>query len=75
VTRQAFYEAYERELEARYDWARTSASRREDFLRKVRHTVEGEGVLWSANGPAVHAAWLAIGGDEPFTLTKLRELR
>ena len=72
MTKQAFLEAMQRELVARYAWAR-EPERLDRFMSSVRVTVEG-GMTWNKDGDAATAAWRAIGGKGKLTYKALHAL-
>ena len=72
MTRNAFLAAYADELRSRYPWARDPL-RLHKFVVGVRVTLNGANT-WDHDGPAVTAAWRAIGGKGRATLKALRAL-
>lgn len=73
MTKMDFLLAYEREVIARYDWA-TDKAKLERFMASVANTITGGVATWNHQGPAVSAAWHAIGGTGKVTLAALRSL-
>jgi len=62
VIKQAFLEAYRRQLVATYAWAQ-DATKLERFMLEVRETIKSAPTgAWAWDGPATTAAWLSIGG-------------
>lgn len=74
MIKQAFLEAYRRQLVATYAWAQ-DATKLERFMLEVRETIKSAPTgAWAWDGPATTAAWLSIGGKGHPTLKGLREL-
>lgn len=72
MTRANFLREYEKNLKSTYAWA-ADAAKLERFMASCKNTVEG-GVGWSHEGPAITAAWRAVGGKGKPTLKALRAL-
>lgn len=70
-SKQAFLAALREELKT-YPWAR--GSRIDNAMSLYQQTIETTENLVAINGPAVLAAWRAIGGKGRPTYKALREL-
>ena len=69
----AFLAAYRRELQSLYPWARDE-DKLANFLQSARTTLTTKASVWNHDGPAVAAAWRAVGGKGTPTLKALRAL-
>ncbi len=73
ATKQAFLDAYQRELLARYEWARDGAKLGR-FMSAVEKTLTTSVNKWNNDGDAVTAAWRSIGMKGKPTYKALRSL-
>ncbi len=75
LTRELFLAAYRKELLNRCDWARADAARLNRFMASVETTLSNTKMpTWICDGPAVDAAWLAVGGLGKPSIKKLAAL-
>lgn len=73
MTKTKFIDRLQKELIARYDWAKDE-KRLNHFIEGVRATIFDGASRWNNDGDASNAAWRAIGGKGKPTYKALRAL-